>query len=133
MPPECNRDIPVTSSHFDSPDPSPVQVTQLLPPFMFVASHHAANNPNFSGFQFSPSPQARDLSAPAPPFADSGLNDRNDSAPQYQHPQDFNINSEDLFDSPPWTTDQIDEFIRNMQTEPSFDYSPQQPNSYTNL
>lgn len=132
---DCTRDVSAaSSSHFDSPDPSPVQATQFLPPFMFVASHHAANNPEFTGFHFSPAPG--DLSALAPPFADSGARVGDDSTTQYQpHPQDFETNPEDLFDSPPWTADQIDEFIRNMQTEPSFNYSPQsqQPNSHMNL
>jgi hypothetical protein len=122
---DCKRDVPAaTSSHFDSPDPSPVQATQFLPPFMFVASHHVTNNPEFSGFHFSPAPG--DLSALAPPFADSGACGGNDSAPQYQpHLQDFEINPENLLESSPWTTDQIDEFIRNMQTESSFNYSLQ--------
>ena len=133
---DCNRDVPqaaASSSHFDSPDPSPVQATQFLPPFMFVATHYATNNPEFSGFHFSPAPA--DPSALAPLFADSGVSEGNDSAPQYQpHPQDFERNSENLFESP-WTTDQIDEFIRNMQMESSFNYSPQpqQPNSHMNL
>jgi hypothetical protein len=101
---------------------------------MFVASHHATNNPEFSGFHFSPAPG--ELSALAPPFADSGACGGNGSAPQYQpHAQDFEINPENLFEGPPWTTDQIDEFIRNMQTESSLTYSPQpqQPNSHMNL
>jgi hypothetical protein len=135
MPPlDCNRDVPATSSHFDSPDPSPVQATQFLPPFMFVASHYAANNPEFSGFHFLPAPG--DLSTLTPPVVDPGARGENDSAPQYQpHPQDREINPENLFENPPWTTDQIDEFIRNMQTESSFNYSPQpqQPNSHMNL
>lgn len=120
---DCNRDVPAaSSSHFDSPDPSPVRETQFLPPFMFVANHHATNNPEFSGFHFSPAP--KDLSVLAPPFADSGACGGNDSAPQYQpQPQGFEINPENLFEGPPWTTDQIDEFIRNMQTESSFNHS----------
>jgi hypothetical protein len=124
---DCNHDVPgaASSSHFDSPDPSPVQATHFLPPFMFVASQHAANDPGFSGFYFSPAPG--DLSALAPPsFADSVACGGNGSAPQYQpHTQDFEINPEDIFGGPPWTTDQIDEFIRNMQTESSFNSSPQ--------
>jgi hypothetical protein len=132
-----NRDVPVApSSHFDSPDPSPVlQATQFLPPFMFVASHYAANNPEFSGFHFSPAPG--DLSALAPPsLTDSGASGGNDSALQYQsHSQNFGINPENLLQGSPWTTDQIDEFIRNMQTESLFNYSsqPQQANSHMNL
>jgi hypothetical protein len=95
---------------------------------MFVAAHHATNNPEFSGFHFSPAPG--DPSALAPPFADSGACGGISSAP---HPQDFEMNTENLFDSTPWTTDQIDEFIRNMQMESSFNFSPQQPNSHMNL
>jgi hypothetical protein len=119
-PVDCNRDVPAApSSHFDSPDPSPVRAAQFLPPFMFVAGHYATNNPEFSGFHFSPTPG--DLSALTPSFANSGACGGNDSVPQYQpHPQDFEINPENLFESPPWTTDQIDEFIRNMQTGSSF-------------
>jgi len=131
---DCNRDITAaSSSHFDSPDPSPVRVTQTLPPFMFVASHHATNNPEFSGFHFSSAPG--DLSAQAPPFADTGAFGGNNSAPQYQPHLQEEMDPERLFESPPWTTDQIDEFIRNMQTESSVDPSPQpqQPNPYMNL
>lgn len=85
---------------------------------MFVASHHAAANPDFSGFHFSPA--LGDLPALAPPFADDAGAYMNGSAPQFQlHPQDFEINPENLFESPPWTTDQIDELIRNMLTESS--------------
>ena len=134
-PVDCNRDVPAaSSSHFDSADPSPVRAAQFMPPFMFVASHYATNNPEFSGFHFLPAPG--DLSALAPPLADPGTHGGNDSDPQYHpHPQDFGTNPENHFESPPWTTDQIDEFIRNMQTESSFNYSsqPQQPNSHMNL
>ena len=121
----CNHDVPTTSSsHFNSADPSPVRATQFLPPFMFLASYHAVNNPEFSGFHFSPAPEGP--SALASPFADSIVRGGNGSAPQHQpHPQDFEINPEDIFEGPPWTNDQIDEFIRNMQTESSFNYSPQ--------
>jgi hypothetical protein len=101
-------------------------LTQVLPPFMFVAGHHATGNSEFSGFHFSP--------APAPPFAASGAYP---APPQYQpHPQEFEMNPENLFESPPWTTDQIDELIRNMQTdltESSLDHAVQQPTSYTDF
>ena len=138
VPLDCSRDVPAgaSSSHFDSPDPSPVQTTQFLPPFMFVASHYATNNPEFSGFLFSPAPG--DLSAPALPAppADSGACGGNNPAPQRQpQPQDLEINPESLFDSQPWTTDQIDEFIRKIQTETFFNHypQPQQPNSHMKL
>jgi hypothetical protein len=99
---------------------------------MFVAGHHATNNPEFSGFHFSPA--LGDLSALTPPFPDSSAYG-NGPAHQYQpHPQEFEMDSENLlFEGPPWTADQIDELIRNMQTEPSLDYDPQQPNSYMGL
>ena len=133
---DCNLEAPAaSSSHFDSPDSSPIQATQFLTPFMFVASHHATNNPEFSGFHFSPAPG--DLSALAPPFADSSACGGNDTAPlppQYQpHLHDFERNSENIFEGPPWTTDQIDEFIRNMQTESSFNYSSQPQSQQPNL
>jgi hypothetical protein len=100
---------------------------------MFVASHHATNDPEFSGFHFSPA--LGDLSALAPPFPDpSAYGNGNGPAPQYQpHPQDFEMDPENLFEIPPWTTDQIDELIRNMQTESSLDYAAQQPDPYMNL
>jgi hypothetical protein len=89
---------------------------------MFVASHHATANPEFSGFHFSPA--LGDLQALAPPFADAGAYG-NGPAHQYQpHPQGFEMNPDNIFESPPWTTDQIDELIRNMQTESSLDYTP---------
>ena len=88
------------------------------------------NNPEFLGFHFSPA--LGELSALVPPFADSGAYG-NLPEPQYQpHPQDFEMNPENLFESPPWTTDQIDQLIRYMQTETSLDYAPQQPNSHLN-
>jgi hypothetical protein len=99
---------------------------------MFVASHHATNNPDFSGFHFSPA--LGDLSALAPPFPDPSAYGNGPAHQYQQHPQDFGMNPENLlFESPPWTTDQIDELIRNMQTESSLDYAPQQPNSYMDL
>ena len=132
VPLDCNPEIPAASSHFDSPDPSPVRLTNVLPPFLFVASHYATNNPDFSGFHFSPA--LGDLPALDTPVAGSGAY-RNGLEPhQYQPlPQDFELNPENLFDSPQWTTDQIDELIRNLQTESSLEYASQQPNSYTNL
>lgn len=133
--PDCNRDVPAaSSSHFDSPDPSPVHATQFLPPFLFVANHYASHNPEFTGFHFLPA--TGDLSALATPSADSGGSGGNGSGLQYQpHTQDFEINPESIFDSPPWTSDQIDEFIRNMQKESSFNYSSQQqkPNPHMNF
>jgi hypothetical protein len=97
---------------------------------MFVAGHHATADPDFSGFHFSPA--LGDLPALAPSFADTGTYG-NGPAPQFQlHPQYFGMNPENIVESPPWNTDQIDEFIRNMQTESSLDYASQQPNSYMN-
>jgi hypothetical protein len=98
---------------------------------MFVASHHVASGPGFSGFHFSPA--LGNLSTLTPHFGDSSLNGNGPSSQYQLHPQNFEMNPENLFESQPWTTDQIDELIRNMQTESSFDYVPQQPNSYMNL
>ncbi|KAH9051950.1 hypothetical protein EDB87DRAFT_1693317 [Lactarius vividus] len=107
-----------TSFHFDSPDPSPAESTQMLSPFMFVARHCATNNPGFSGFRFAPNPGE----APAAsPFADALVN--TDSAGQYQqHPTDHKTNPENLLENFAWTTEQIDGIIRNMQSGPSFDF-----------
>jgi hypothetical protein len=119
-------DGPATSSHFDSPDRSPVHPTEVLPPFMFVAGHHARNNPEFSGFHFSP--PFGEVSALSLPFADaSGYG--NGPAPHSQpRPHDFmTMNSESLLEGPAWTADHIDDIIRSMQ---SFEYESQQPNPF---
>ena len=75
-----------------------------------------AGDPEFSGFQFSPA--LEDVPALDTPFAGSGAYGNGLVPPQYQ-PQDFGLNHENLFEGPPWNTDQIDELIRNMQTESS--------------
>ena len=111
-------DIPAASSHFDSPDPSPMQMTQILPAFMFVAGHHATTNPEFPTFHYSPT--VGDVSACV-----------DDPALGYQsHPHDFEMNSENFFESPAWTTDQIDDIIQNIQSGPSLDYASHQPNPF---
>jgi hypothetical protein len=129
-------DIPAASSHFDSPDPSPVQMTRILPPFMFVAGHHATTNPAAEFPTFHYSPPVGDVSAPVPSFADSGAR-LDDPALRYQsHPHDLEIKSENFFEfeGPAWTTDQIDDIIRNIQSGPSLDYASvsQQPNPFVN-
>lgn len=124
-------EIPAASSHFDSPDPSPVRLTEILPPFMFIASHHMTNNPESSEFSPCFSPAPGDVSALDPSFTDP-LACGNDITSQYQpYLHDLNINLESLFEGPAWTTDQIDDIIRNMQSE-SLSTS-QQPNSSMNL
>lgn len=88
---------------------------------MFVASHHVTGDPEFSRFQFSPA--LGDLPALDTPFAGSGAYGDGLVPPQYQPlPQDFELNHESLFEGPPWNTDQIDEIIRNMQTESSIQF-----------
>ena len=119
-------DIPASSSHFDSPDPSPIQMAPILPPFMFVAGHHATTNPELPTFHYSPT--VGSVSVPVVQFADSSAC-VDDPALRYQsHPHDFEMNSENYFESPPWTTDPIDDIIRNIESGPSLDYASHQPN-----
>src|SRR5580692_5056844 len=99
-------EIPAASSHFDSPDPSPVRLTQILPPFMFVASHHITNNPESSesGPCFSLVPG--ELSALDPSFTDPIACGDNMTSHYQPYPHDLNMNLESFFESPAWTTNQ---------------------------
>src|SRR5712675_2022381 len=120
-------DATAISTHYDSPDPSPVRLTPSIPPFLFVASHHATDNADFSGFQFSP--VLGDVSALPLPSADAtayGNDPVHHSQPQ---PHDFKN-----FEGLAWT-DQIDDIIRSMQSGSSsssssspFNYGSQQQN-----
>ena len=106
-------ETPIGSFHFDSPDPSPMESTQMLSPFMFVARHYATNNPEFSAFHFAPNPG--EAPAAALPFADALVG--TDPAGQYQqHPIGRKTGPENLLESFAWTTEQIDCIVRNMQS-----------------
>jgi len=109
-------ETPTPSFHFDSPDPSPVESTQMLSPFMFVARHYATNNPGFSGFHFAPNPG--EAPAAALPFTDA-LISTNPAGQYQQHPTDHKTGPDNLLESFAWTTEQIDGIIRNMQSGPS--------------
>jgi hypothetical protein len=105
-----------------------MQMTRILPPFMFVAGHHTTTNPELPTFHYSPT--VGDASAPVVHFADPSAT-VNDPALRYQsHPSEFEMNSENFFESPAWTTDQIDDIIRNIESGPSLDYASHQPNPF---
>jgi hypothetical protein len=119
-----------TSSHFDSPDPSPIQMTRILPPFMFVAGRHATANPEFSSYHYSPT--IGDISAPALPSADSSAR-ADDPTLEYQSRSPaFGMDAENFFEGPAWKTDQIDDIIRDIESGASLDYASQQPNPFVN-
>lgn len=94
-----------------------------LSPFMFVARHYAINNPEFSGFHFAPDPGEAPAAA-AVPFADALVS--NDPVGQFQQsPTGDKAGSENFLENFPWTTEQIDGIMRNMQSgpsRPSFDF-----------
>jgi hypothetical protein len=101
-------------------------MTRILPPFLFVAGHHATAHPEFPAFSYSPS--VGDVPAPALPFVDP-------SAPalRYQsHPPGFEMDAENLFEGPAWTSDQIDDIIRDLESGPSLDHASHQPNPFIN-
>jgi|SRR6266850_1960221 len=123
-------DVLPASTHFDSPDPSPIQMTRILPPFMFVAGHHATTNPEFPAFCYSPS--VGDVPAPALPFVDPSACVDGPALRCRSHPPGFDLNAENFFEGPAWTTDQIDDIIRNLESGPSLDYASQQPNPFIN-
>ena len=114
-------ETPTASSHFDSPDPTPMEST--LSPFMFVARHYAINNPEFSGFHFAPDPEEAPVGA-AVPFADALVS--NDPVGQFQQLQTgHKAGSENFLENFPWTTEHIDGIMQNMQSgpsRPSFDF-----------
>jgi hypothetical protein len=105
-------------------------MTPILQPFMFVAGHHATTNPELPTFHYSPTVGSVSESAPVLQMADSSAC-VDDPALRYQsHPHDFEMNSENYFESPAaaWTTDPIDDIIRNMESDTSLDYASHQPN-----
>jgi len=107
------------AAHFDSPDPSPMEPTHMLSPFMFVARHYATNNSEFSGFHFAPDPGEAPAAA-ALPFADA-LVSTNPAGQYQQDPIGRKTSPENLLESFAWTTGQIDGIVRNMQSGPLFD------------
>lgn len=86
---------------------------------MFVARHYATNNPEFSGFHFAPNPG--EAPAAALPFADA-LGSTDPAGQYQQHPTDRKTGPENLLESFPWTTEQIDGIFRNTQSGPLFDF-----------
>jgi hypothetical protein len=105
-------------------------MTRILPPFMFVAGHHATTNPEFPTFHYSPT--VGDVPASVPPFSDSCA--RVDAAAlQYNsHPHDFETKAENFFEGPAWATDQIDDIIRKIESGASLEYASQQSNPFIN-
>ena len=96
-------------------------MTRILPPFMFVAGHHATTISQFPTFSYSPS--VGDVPAPALPFVDPSASVDDPALWRQSHPPGFETNAENFFDGPSWTTDQIDDIIRNIESEPSLDYA----------
>jgi len=112
-------DATAISTHYDSSDPSPVRLTPSMSPFLFVASHHATDNLDFSGFQFSP--VLGEVSALPLPSADATAYGNDLARHSQSHPHDFKN-----FEGLGWT-DQIDDIIRGMQSgsSSSFNYVSQ--------
>ncbi len=89
----------------------------MLPPFMFVARHYSINNPGFSGFHFAPNPGETPAAA-ASTFADTLVS--TDQAGQYQQYLTNNkTGPENPLESFTWTTEQIDDILRDIQSGPS--------------
>jgi hypothetical protein len=99
-------------------------MTRILPPFMFVAGHHATTtNSEFPAFCYSPS--VGDVPAPALPLVDPSVCVDGPSLRCQSHPPGFDMNAENLFEGLAWTTDQIDDIIRNLESGPSLNYASQ--------
>jgi hypothetical protein len=119
---------PAGPFHFDSPDPSPAESTQILPPFSFVAHHDTMINPKFSGFHFAPAP--REGSAATQSFDDLIVPAGDFASLYQQNSHDSTSKPEIPFESHKWATDQIDDITQSRQNRSSFEYDSQQPNSF---
>jgi hypothetical protein len=96
---------------------------------MFVSGHHMTTSSEFPTSHYSPT--IGDVSTPALPFVHSSAR-TDDPALHYQSlPHGLEMNTENFFDGPDWTTDQIDDLIRNIERGPSLDYASQQPNPFS--